>query len=287
MNMRCFEALACGTLLFLEESNMEVRDYLQDRHEVVLYRPDNLTELLVHYLEHEDEARAIAEKGHAKASELALERRLPVFFDALTHLRPGDRAYRAFDDAEKCYADVMQYSSSLEAAQQAHVGDAIASALARFPDCPAFHSMAALHRAEGLEGMAGSDRKGAVQEILVHLRNACELAPADAVPWLNLAMTCARTAAPDIALQFYERAATAETCNLGALLMGSVTDPFYVSFAGAGHWRAASEMLKAVAARASRNARGRGNAAEASKVHAAPSIGGWRIAAAPREGQRR
>ena len=31
MNMRSFEALACGSLLFLEEENEEVRDFLEDQ----------------------------------------------------------------------------------------------------------------------------------------------------------------------------------------------------------------------------------------------------------------
>jgi hypothetical protein len=265
MNMRCFETLACGSLLFLEESNIEVRDYLQDRHEVVLYRPDNLTELLVHYLENDDEARAIAEKGHGKAPELAIERRLSAFLDTLTDLRSGDRAYHAFTEEEKCYADIMQYSSSLEAAQQPHTDHAIREAVVRFPESAAFQSMAALHRVPDIEGLAGDGRKRAVKEVLAGLQKACELAPADAVPWLNLAMTCARTAARDIALQFYERAANAEACDLGALLMGSVTDPFYVEFRRAlatGDQRL--EMLKAVGAtRLAEMLTERGNAADA------------------------
>lgn len=249
MNMRCFETLACGSLLFLEESNIEVRDYLQDRREVVLYRPDNLTELLVHYLEHEEEAHAIAARGHAKSEGLALERRLPDFFDALTGLKPGERAYHAFRNEEKCYADIMQYSSSLDAAQQVLVGEAIDHALAHSPDSPAFLSMAAQNRTKDLAYLEGEDRKAAVKRILVHLQRACEIVPDDVVPWLNLAMICARGSAPEVAPRFYERAAVAQTCELGALLMGSVTDPFYVECRRAlatGEQR--PEMLKAAAA---------------------------------------
>ena len=249
MNMRCFEALACGSLLFLEESNIEVRDYLEDRHDVVLYRPDNLADLLGYYLEHREEADTIAARGHAKAAELALERRLPVFFDALEDLQPGERPYHCFSDHDKCYADVMQYASSLESTQQPLVEEAIARALASFPDSPAFHMMAAQHSTSQLDTLTGDARKAAVKQILAHLQRACELAPRDATPWLNLAMTCARSNVRDAALQCYERAAAAETCALGALLMGSVTDPFYVEFRRAlavGEER--PEMLAAAAA---------------------------------------
>jgi hypothetical protein len=37
MNMRCFEAAACGSLLFCEEENEEVRDFLEPGRGCILY----------------------------------------------------------------------------------------------------------------------------------------------------------------------------------------------------------------------------------------------------------
>lgn len=69
-NMRCYEAAACGSLLFYDEENEEVRDYFQDRVHCVLYNDDNFEELIEHYLTHDDEREAIARAAHAKVREI-------------------------------------------------------------------------------------------------------------------------------------------------------------------------------------------------------------------------
>jgi hypothetical protein len=38
MNLRCFEALACGAALFVEEDNREAHAFLEDREHAVFYR---------------------------------------------------------------------------------------------------------------------------------------------------------------------------------------------------------------------------------------------------------
>jgi tetratricopeptide (TPR) repeat protein len=66
MNMRAYEAPACGALLFMEANNLEVRDFLTDREHCVLYTPENLHELLVYYLSHDEEREAIAAAGQRR-----------------------------------------------------------------------------------------------------------------------------------------------------------------------------------------------------------------------------
>ncbi|HEV8060372.1 MAG TPA: glycosyltransferase [Gemmataceae bacterium] len=68
-NMRAFEAAAAGALLFQEESNREIAAYFRDRQECVLYNDQNLEQLLLHYLEHEDERRGIAEAACKRVEE--------------------------------------------------------------------------------------------------------------------------------------------------------------------------------------------------------------------------
>ena len=63
MNMRAYEALACGALLFMESENLEVRDFLEDGVSCVLYTEENLEDRLRYYLEHADERQAIAANG--------------------------------------------------------------------------------------------------------------------------------------------------------------------------------------------------------------------------------
>jgi FkbM family methyltransferase len=65
-NQRAFEATGAGALLFQEAENREVGQYFHDRKEYVAYGSGDLEELLIYYLEHEDERRAIAEAGRQR-----------------------------------------------------------------------------------------------------------------------------------------------------------------------------------------------------------------------------
>jgi tetratricopeptide (TPR) repeat protein len=70
-NMRCYEAAACGSLLFYDEENEEVRDYFEDRVHCVLYNDENFEDLIEHYLTHDEEREAIIAAAHARVSEIA------------------------------------------------------------------------------------------------------------------------------------------------------------------------------------------------------------------------
>lgn len=76
MNLRCYEALACGSLLFLEEENQEARLYLKDRVHCVYYNEWNLEKLLEHFLTDGEEREAIVRKGWEFIQDFALPRQL-------------------------------------------------------------------------------------------------------------------------------------------------------------------------------------------------------------------
>jgi hypothetical protein len=59
-NRLTFEAAAAGALLFQEAGNREIPAFFADRRECVFYTDDDLEPLLSHYLEREDERRALA-----------------------------------------------------------------------------------------------------------------------------------------------------------------------------------------------------------------------------------
>ena len=65
INMRAYEAPACGSLLFYEAENREIRDVYADREQCVLYDDSNLEALLDYYLapQHAAERERIAEAG--------------------------------------------------------------------------------------------------------------------------------------------------------------------------------------------------------------------------------
>ena len=65
-NMRAFEAAAAGALLFQEVGNRELPGIFAEGRECVYYGDDDLEERLEHFLDNEDERRAIAEAARAK-----------------------------------------------------------------------------------------------------------------------------------------------------------------------------------------------------------------------------
>jgi tetratricopeptide (TPR) repeat protein len=69
INMRAYEAPACGALLFYERENEEVGAVYRDREECVLYSADDLEDLVAYYLEHEDERKRIAEAGWRRVQQ--------------------------------------------------------------------------------------------------------------------------------------------------------------------------------------------------------------------------
>ncbi len=91
INLRCFEAAACGALLFMERENLEVRDYFVPGEECILYGPEDLEDLLDHYLRHEEERARIAENGRRKARSLTLAAHCRKILPLLSSLDPSRR----------------------------------------------------------------------------------------------------------------------------------------------------------------------------------------------------
>ncbi|PIE23340.1 MAG: hypothetical protein CSA62_08060 [Planctomycetota bacterium] len=96
INLRCFEAPACGSLLFIERENQEIRDYFEDGREVVLYSPEDLELKLKYFLSHEEERAAIAARGHKRVQQYRLASHLHGLPDLIRQL---DRAQRPIADA--------------------------------------------------------------------------------------------------------------------------------------------------------------------------------------------
>lgn len=65
LNMRCFEALGCGTLMLLEANNQETPAYLRAGEHYVSYQAHELEAVASYYLQHEPERARIAAAGFA------------------------------------------------------------------------------------------------------------------------------------------------------------------------------------------------------------------------------
>jgi tetratricopeptide (TPR) repeat protein len=89
MNLRAFEVPACGGLLFMEEQNQEVRDFLTPGEEVVLYNDDNFEELVREYLADEPRRRRMAQAGHRRVQDFSMGKRLLALSELLAQPGPG------------------------------------------------------------------------------------------------------------------------------------------------------------------------------------------------------
>jgi spore maturation protein CgeB len=66
MNMRAYEVPACGSLLFIEDSNLEISDFLSDKKECILYNSENFEHLIDYYLENDSAREKITVAGNKR-----------------------------------------------------------------------------------------------------------------------------------------------------------------------------------------------------------------------------
>ena len=63
INMKVYEVAAAGACLFVEEGNLDIRDYLVPDESVVLFNQANLREKVDYYLSHSEQRERIAQKA--------------------------------------------------------------------------------------------------------------------------------------------------------------------------------------------------------------------------------
>jgi len=137
-NMRCYEAAACGPLLFYDEENEEVRDYFEDRVHCVLYNDNNFEELIEHYLTHDHEREEIARAAHAKVREISQPRALLRLLARIEELglRDGNRPPRPYAElplAERRKRHARQIFRTMTPGNLALAADWIGEALRQSP----------------------------------------------------------------------------------------------------------------------------------------------------------
>jgi len=234
MNLRCFEAPACGALLFIEEENRETFDWLEAEEQCIPYTRENVVERIRYFLEHEDERERIADAGHRRILELAAEKRLDMLFNWIARVPRGPRAFAALDPQRRALADALLYGSSMNAEQRAfshaqlhYLHDAHpqdAEALLAW-GCSNFDHAAA----QGKSPAQRDARRELLRESIKAFDAAQAAAPDEAVPLLNLA-TLARQAGATVEDRYLQRATEAKQAQHGAYLLGRVHDPFYAAW---------------------------------------------------------
>ncbi|MFP4500702.1 MAG: glycosyltransferase [Candidatus Hydrogenedentota bacterium] len=229
MNLRCFETIACGALLFLEADNLEAGDWLVPETQYVPYTQKNLCERLMYFLDHEPERARIARAGHARADALAMARRLDDFFDWMQAQPREPRNFAGFTDETRTLAEILLYANGPLAAQHAHARNVAQAAVSRF-DTSATALAAGAMALDRANDAARQDRTTHVKESLAHFHAATRHAPGEAVAWLNLAYVARQLGARDVERKCLTQAVETPGIALGAWLLGHVTDPYFVDW---------------------------------------------------------
>ncbi|MBM3837337.1 MAG: glycosyltransferase [Verrucomicrobia bacterium] len=191
MNLRGYETPACGALLFMEASNLEVRDFLIEGRECVLYREDNIEELLHHYLENEPLRARIAEAGWRRIQSETFKAHVASL---VTHLESLDwgklrgrpRRWPHLKEAERFYL----YGRWLACAgPKVHLGhDELVKAVKADPTEPEHWNAVAVAEAIAAAKIPDSAERTRVFNAYAerHWLKLVELCPGHLLGWANL-----------------------------------------------------------------------------------------------------
>ncbi|MBF2054086.1 MAG: glycosyltransferase family 1 protein [Candidatus Sericytochromatia bacterium] len=111
MNLRAYEAPACGALVMMESDNLEIRDILVPDQECVLYTAENFEDQIHALMADPDRCAAIAARGQQKIQQYCWERQFERLFDLL---EPGLSAVALTEPVETPLALRAQYASTTD-----------------------------------------------------------------------------------------------------------------------------------------------------------------------------
>ncbi len=202
MNMRAYEAAACGALLFNERENSEIRDFFTDREECVLYGDDDLEYLLEYYLSHPEESESIAKAGSLAVLPYTMQHHTNHIYDLLQSELNTPKFESAKRQAYTLSETDREYNGLChQLLTPVHHPFQIAEKLAALEGKTT--DSAALHNAIGcaFSGLSGQDIDESFRVIFIDQAVACfkqsiSMRPNYAVAWFNLAQLALKTNLP-------------------------------------------------------------------------------------------
>lgn len=104
LNQGCFEAMACNSLLLVNESP-ELASYFTDKEDLIFYNKDNLETLLEYYLKTDSEREKITLKGNKKVEKYSYEKIFENIVSIIKKLNPDEirknRTFQQKNELEK------------------------------------------------------------------------------------------------------------------------------------------------------------------------------------------
>lgn len=115
-NMRVFEAMACGAMLITEDVGNGQDELFQDKKHLILYRSrDEISALVKHYLEHDDERRAIAAEGQREVlAKHTYRHRMEFMLEVLSEVGHERNRTQDKDEIARVYAMTFGRAGRME-----------------------------------------------------------------------------------------------------------------------------------------------------------------------------
>ena len=230
MNLRAFEATACGALVFIEEDNLESQVYLRPGEDAVYYSDSNLEERLQYYLDHEEERARIAKNGLRCIADLESIHRLDALVEWIAEQPMGPRAFKEFTVEVQEAATILQYATSLVEEQQLLSREFIADALMKRDGDPALLMSAGADVLARVLKTEGEERINHMHDALGLLMTACNISPTDMVPRLNYAFGCYMVHAAALERDMLEKVLRSTSATHGGLVLGQSSDAYYCAW---------------------------------------------------------
>jgi hypothetical protein len=229
MNLRAFEAPACGALLLQEEDNLEIRESLLPDEEVVLYSEETLIDRVEHFLTHEADRARIARQGNQRIQAWAPAARFDALAELLANQPAGPRQFRELAPAAQAAATLMQQAASASLSQRQAAQRQAAAVAQRHGDSP--EALAAAARVTFRAAQeAGSLTQEALGQVLQWLKQSLAMAPESAPLWHNLSVICTLIGRNEVARQCAARALSGQDLTACQTLFGSYHDTAYVEW---------------------------------------------------------
>ncbi len=229
MNLRCFEAPACGALLCLERSNRECPDWLEDGIEAA-YHGGDVETVLAGLLADEPRLTAMAWRGQARIDAMAGEHRWDALLAAIATAPVHPRGFCARTRRDRLLAEIFQYASSPHPEHETHVRGQLEEAWRQFPDDFEFVLAAACFDMDTLAHQSSDSRAAQTARMLEGFRRAAQLQPGSVPVWMNLAFVSRGAGNARAEERFLELALEAGSIEGAHFLLGERRDPYTMRF---------------------------------------------------------
>lgn len=225
VNVRVFQTMAAGAMALIEAANLEAGGRFRVGEEIVTYGPDDFEAVLNHYLDHPQEAQAIAARGQARMAELSGAVRFDDVIDAAT-TQPGQgRPFLQLTPGEQEIEELLQYVAKPGEAFHG-LAQALLGAAAHHAGDPRYWT--ALGRHYLSPERPGAEPAADTQAFMKSFLKAHQLAPQSAPYALNAASAFRWAGHDNQEAQLLQAALAADSLEGAALVVGGHADPFWV-----------------------------------------------------------